>query len=126
MLPPLMRIPAIAVPVAAALMALGPADAAPPAKFQSTGDFMNLCGGAQPGGDCRQAFVAANNWVRFNSDARMCEPDQKTSFGSGEYAASVNAEIGGAVSWLKQHPESVSLDYVQSLGHALLALYACK
>ena len=121
-----MRIPAIAVPLAAALLAFRPAEAAPTLKFQSSGDYVKLCGLAEPGGDCRQGFVEANNWVRFNSEVRMCEPDLKTSLGSKEYIASVNEEINGAVGWLKQNPEAASLDYVQSLGHALIALYACK
>lgn len=108
------------------MMVIGPAEAAPTAKFQSAGDYMKLCGAAEPDGDCREAFVDANNWVRFNSDVRMCEPDQKTSFGSSDYTASVNGEISGAIGWLQLHPESVSLDYVQSLGRALIALYACK
>ncbi|HWY63095.1 MAG TPA: hypothetical protein VNW15_14430 [Rhizomicrobium sp.] len=120
-----MRIPALAVPVVV-MMVFGPAEAAPTPKFQSADDYMKLCGVARPGGDCKEAFMEANNWVRFNSDARVCEPDQKTSFGGSEYDASVSEEIGGAIGWLKQHPESVSLDYVQSLGHALVALYACK
>jgi hypothetical protein len=126
MLPFLMRIPAIARFVAAALMAIGPAQAASMPKFQSAGDYMRLCGVAQPGADCRQAFVQANDWVRFNSDTALCVPDQKTSFGSREYDAAVNLEVISLIGWLKQNPESVSLDYVKSLGQGLIALYPCK
>ena len=88
-----MQIAALAFIAAAALMA--PGAAAPLLKFHSTQDYIQLCGVAQPGGDCREGFVAANSWVRFNSDTQLCMPDQKQSFGSREFEASVDAEEAG-------------------------------
>jgi hypothetical protein len=111
---------------AAALWGFVPSSAAPLLKFQSTADYMRLCGVAEPGADCRQAFVQANNWVRFNSDTRICAPDEKESFGSQAYNAAVNGEVASLIGWLKQNPGSVSLDYVRNLGEGLIALYACK
>ena len=119
-----MRIAVLVLFAAAALM--GPGAAAPLLKFQSTQDYIQLCGIAQPGGDCREGFVAANSWVRFNSDTQLCMPDQKQSFGSREFEASVDAEVAGVIGWLNQHPEFISLDYARSLGEGLIALYACK
>jgi hypothetical protein len=119
-----MRIPILFV--AAALSGFPPASAAPLLKFQSTGDYMHQCGVAQPGADCRQAFVQASNWVRFNSDARICAPDEKQSFGSPDYDAAVNGEVASLIAWLKQNAGSVSLDYVRNLGEGLIALYACQ
>lgn len=127
-----MRIPILAAAMMIALGAAGdPAWAAPAGagrllNYQSTDDYMRLCGVREPGADCKQAFVQANNWVRFNSDARLCTPDLKTGFGSREYAAAVDEEIGSLTVWLKDNPQAVSLDYVQSLGRGLIALYACK
>ena len=112
--------------VAAALWGLPPAGAAPLLKFQSTADYIRQCGVAQPGADCRQVFILANNWVRFNSDTRICAPDEKESFGSQAYNAAVDGEVASLIGWLKQNPSSVSLDYVRNLGEGLIALYACK
>jgi hypothetical protein len=95
-------------------------------KFQSSAEYMQACAGGQSEGDCRQAFVAANNWVRFNSDAKLCLPDEKTSFGSREYAAAMNDEAVRVIGWLKDNPKSAGLDYVQSVGQGLIALYTCK
>ena len=111
---------------AAALLGLARAEAAPTPKFQSTDEYVRQCAAAQPGADCKEVFVEANNWVRFNSDARICAPDEKQSFGSREYDAAVNAEVTSLIGWLKQNPEAVSLDYVKSLGQGLIALYSCK
>jgi hypothetical protein len=129
----LMRIPALVRLVsgllaAALLVGLVPVCAlgATMPKFQSSGDYMRLCASGQTSADCAQVFVEANNWVRFNSDARLCLPDEKTSFGSREYAAAMNEEAANVIGWLKDNPKSAGLDYVQSVGQGLIALYACK
>jgi hypothetical protein len=119
-----MRIAALVLIAAAALIA--PGQAAPLLKFQSTQDYIRLCGVAQPVSDCRAGFVAANSWVRFNSDTQLCLPDQKQSFGSPEFNKAVDAEVAGVIGWLNQHPEFISLDYARSLGEGLIAVYGCK
>ena len=109
-------------------MGLAPMDvtAATTPKFSSTADYMQLCGANQTGTECKEVFVEANNWVRFNSDAKLCLPDEKTSFGGKEYNAAMAAEAGGVIGWLKQNPGAAGLDYVQSVGQGLIALYGCK
>ncbi len=95
-------------------------------KFQSSTDYMQHCTSSQTNADCRQVFVEANNWVRFNSDAKLCLPDEKTSFGSREYAAAMSDEAAQVISWMKDNPKSAGLDYVQGVGQGLIALYTCK
>lgn len=108
------------------VLAAAPAFAAGPLKFPSSEEYVRICAGGAADNDCKTGFVAASNWVRFNSDTSLCLPDLKTSYGSKEFDAAVNSEIGGVAAWLKGHPESAHLDYVQSLGEGLIALYACK
>jgi hypothetical protein len=124
-----MRIPPLILGFAAALvpavLAVA-ALAAPAPKFQSSADYVRGCAVARPEAACKEAFARANNWVRFNSDAQLCAPDLKTSFGSPEYDAAVDGEINAVTGWLKQNPDAAGLDYVQSLGRGLIAVYACK